>query len=127
MQPLHIFYSGEGNSCASIRHLIKIAKGVELNIIEHFSGGVKYNIVMEGIVSYVIRTYWYILIRKCGALYPITYAARIAMTAPTSSSVDTIRNAAPRRRCAATVTPTIAVAITANMTSPTHHVSGFIP
>ncbi len=50
-QPLHIFYSGEGNSSASIRHLIKIAKGAELHIIEHFSGGVKYNIVMEGFLE----------------------------------------------------------------------------
>ncbi len=50
-QPVHIFYSGEGNSSASIRHLIKIAKGAELHIIEHFSGRVKYNIVLEGFLE----------------------------------------------------------------------------
>ena len=50
-QPVHIFYSGEENSSASIRHLIKIAEGVDLHIIEHFSGRVKYNTVLEGFLE----------------------------------------------------------------------------
>ncbi len=50
-QPLHIFYYGDEASKASIRHVIKLAEGVQLDIIEHFSGFVKYNVVMEGFLE----------------------------------------------------------------------------
>ena len=50
-QPLHIFYLGKKPINAIIRNLFVIENGINLQIVEHFSGNAKYNVVSEVVAN----------------------------------------------------------------------------
>ena len=50
-KPIHIFYFGDREIDITLRHLLKVANDAELNIIEHFSGPGKVNVVLEGFLD----------------------------------------------------------------------------